>query len=321
VAYRRAGVEVRNGENAMTSRLEEAAKRLYMPWEQEINSWQTFQLWLDLVTNRSPDVEVVWRGARRAEWGITTSLYRALNKVLGHPPNEDQMVQAEENTLKLARREWRFDHLTALELFAHVQHLGGPTRLLDVSANPLIAAWFAVERNEGDDNSDGRLFAFSARGRVDLRPIYNGRSPRWHSYKTDSDRQAHHWGTGQGRRLWRPPAYNGRIPAQNSAFIMDGVPLPDATPPRLLADESEKWDLDELREVSSFNLRPSSLVGTRSVAPVFTARIEKNFKREFRHLIEDRYGYTAASLYSDLEGLASYIARRPEVLLDTSKTR
>ena len=231
------------------------------------------------------------------------------------------MVEAERNTLRLARREWRFDHLTALELFAHLQHLGGPTRLLDVSANPLIATWFAVERDEADDLCDGRLFAFTAKHRVDLDPNYNGRSPRWHFYRGEQDRRRHHWGTGDGRRVWRPPSYNDRIAAQNSAFILDGVPLSDATPPRLHAGESEKWNMDDLREISSFNFRPSSAHGTRSPSPIFTARIARAFKDELRHLIEDRYGYNAASLYSDLNGLASYMARRPEVLLDTSKTR
>ncbi|MFR0656742.1 FRG domain-containing protein, partial [Pantoea sp. SIMBA_079] len=94
---------------------------------------------------------------------------------------EDDMVLAEANTLKLARREWRFDHLAALELMAHLQHLGGPTRLLDVSVNPLIATWFAVERNEADDRFDGRLFAFSVDRRIELAPEHNGRFPRWHT--------------------------------------------------------------------------------------------------------------------------------------------
>jgi hypothetical protein len=190
-----------------------AADELYRPWQESIDSWTDLQGWLNEITERYPSLDIVWRGARRAEWGLTTSLYRALDSVLVRPPNEGEMVLAEINTLGLARREWRFDHMTALELFAHLQHLGGPTRLLDVSANPLIAAWFAVERNEADDETDGRLFAFSVKQRVELKPDYNGRSPRWHSYRTDAVRRSHHWGTGDGRRLWRPPAYNDRIPA------------------------------------------------------------------------------------------------------------
>jgi len=53
--------------------------------------------------------------------------------------------------------------------------------------------------------------------------------------------------------------------------------------------------------------------------PVFTARILRTCKEEIRHAIEDRYGYSAASLYSDLGGLASYLARRPEILIDPAK--
>ena len=31
--------------------------------------------------------------------------------------------------------------------------------------------------------------------------------------------------TGLGRKIWRPPARHGRIPAQNAAFIVDGSPI------------------------------------------------------------------------------------------------
>ena len=48
-------------------------------------------------------------------------------------PTEEQLIAAEQEILKAARTDWRFDGMPALETFARLQHEGGLTRLLDVS--------------------------------------------------------------------------------------------------------------------------------------------------------------------------------------------
>ena len=116
-------------------------------------------------------LQLVWRGHSNSEWGIHSGLYRALmevNKVEINPrkargdqpfPTEEQVIAAEKEILKAARTDWRLDGQPALETFARIQHEGGLTRLLDVTKNPYIAAWFAVE--SGQDEADGRLIAFA----------------------------------------------------------------------------------------------------------------------------------------------------------------
>lgn len=47
-------------------------------------------------------------------------------------------------------------------LFGHMQHVGVPTRLIDATINPLIAAWFAVSDHM---DADGRLFAFTVKSK------------------------------------------------------------------------------------------------------------------------------------------------------------
>ncbi len=71
------------------------------------------------------------------------------------------MVTAETEVLRIARNDWRFDNLSALETFARVQHFGGPTRLIDVTKNPYIGAWFAVEFDANTEDDDARLFALA----------------------------------------------------------------------------------------------------------------------------------------------------------------
>lgn len=142
-------------------------------------------------------------------------------------PDEAAMLAAELAILDEAA-EWRMSEIPALELLARLQHHGGPTRLMDVTRNPLIAAWFAVEAGTAGE-ADARLFAL-ATGPVTnegnpqpdepvLGEVLAGtRYPFW-TYDSASERAAAEWGTGARRRIWVPPAYDARIAAQNAAFL------------------------------------------------------------------------------------------------------
>ena len=133
------------------------------------------------------------------------------------------MVSAETRILRAARNSWRFDDLSAMEIFAQIQHYGGPTRLLDGTYNPLIALWFAVAEKFDAHGSplpdvDGRLFAFDAsRSQLKLDYTWGGYELPW------KDGEIEEWST-KLPSLWRPPEYNQRISAQNSAFLLGGVP-------------------------------------------------------------------------------------------------
>lgn len=70
----------------MTSISDSGAQQLFGPWETIIESWSDFQVQANELTTRYPEREFVWRGARRAEWGVMSSLYRALFEILGRPP-------------------------------------------------------------------------------------------------------------------------------------------------------------------------------------------------------------------------------------------
>lgn len=300
----------------------EITDRLYSPWELHVSDWSDFQEISRQLNQFYRDRTFVWRGARRAEWGLTSSLYRSLRAALGRVPTEDDLVDAERVVLDSARRDWRFDHMPALELFAHIQHYGGPTRMLDVSYNPMIALWFATEEHGQDDHTDGRLFAFASTAReIHLNSRWYGRYPYWHTLADDEVRRQAKWGTGEQRRVWRPPAFNERIASQNAAFLIDGAPLADPLHPlpKLGPDSAARWDVEELRQVSSLNFRPNRLNTSslgRGQAPAFTMRVHAEAKRGLRTELEQRFGIRASSIYSDLNGLAMYLAGRPEQLLE-----
>ncbi|MFI5497296.1 FRG domain-containing protein [Actinoplanes sp. NPDC051859] len=290
------------------------ADAFFSPWERLAAGWSECQEQINnIIKIATPDRELAWRGVVDASWPLHSSLYRRFIRANGHPPDEPDLVSFEERLLTDCRRRWRYDNLGALETLAHLQHYGGPTRLLDVSFNPLITLWFAVEQKRNAAGQplpevNGRIFAFDTTDRhIALNEGWGGYALPW-SYSPGD-----HW-----RRdlpyVWWPPSYNERIPAQNSAFLVGGVPQVHSggnmkyrkTPGDGAVGGT--WTIDEVRAVSSVTIAMTSLarnprIGSR---PTFTIRINAAEKSELRQILEDRFGYNAASVYPDLFGLAQY---------------
>ncbi|PVU84437.1 hypothetical protein DDP54_00915 (plasmid) [Cellulomonas sp. WB94] len=291
-----------------------------------------------------PDLRLVWRGHRDAEWGMHSALFRRLMEANGvklpkhNPksqqpyPNEEQMVAAEREMLRVARTDWRFDGMSALETFARIQHAGGPTRLLDVTKNPFIAAWFAVEEHLQTDSHDGRLIAFattpvlksgteavSETTQVELDVEWGDRLPPWHHWTDTTARQSVDWGTGARRRVWVPPAYDPRISAQNAAFLLDGIPITTAkTQPYFKSSGTSRpvtyWTRADILAagsiyVKTFDPRRKPRPNKHNFAPTFTFRISANAKSEIREFLASRFGYTRSYIYPDFPALADYVAR------------
>ncbi|WP_062073665.1 FRG domain-containing protein [Demequina sediminicola] len=298
----------------------------FADWDQDvISTWSDFQEAAYRLSENYRGSRLVWRGVRNADWGVHSSLYRRLSDVLGYRPTETEMVDAEKEILRRARQDWRFDGVDALELFAQIQHFGGPTRLIDVSEDPLAALWFAVEAGKGTEptDTDGRLFAFVAPVKSDLHLNRNWktRDALWHELTTDDRRATKRWGTGTNRRYWRPPVYHSRIAAQNAGFLLDGVPLDAGARNkfgRVHPGTSETWTLNDMQQAASIPLRLStSRQGTMSedANPVFTFRVLETAKEEIRRQLEERFAVRASSIYPDMFGLAKYLDERAETLL------
>ena len=338
----RRGTSADRTENSAYSDEMRSPEDFFSANEGVIESFDDLHYAIQELVARNPSIQLAWRGQRDSRWGLHSSLFRALVAVNGvrlpsklphrrsEPyPTEEEMVAAERHILDVARDAWRIDGTSALEIFARLQHFGAPTRLLDVSRNPYIAAWFAVERSNEHDVLPGRLFALGthpvlpaaqkelATELTQVRGLVaSSYEPFWHVPQSSVQRQELEWGTGAIRRFWIPPVYERRILAQNGAFVLDGVPLSIsgmASYFKLPGESSRYWRRADLLAAASIYTKvysPSRKVAenrARAFPPTFTFRITADAKRDIRAVLEERFSFSAATLYPDTEGLAQFL--------------
>jgi hypothetical protein len=240
------------------------------PWETRVDSWQSAVEKIDRVAQLCPEGTTVWRGMMNASWSLHSSLSRRIAELTGRAPSEKVLQEYEVAILKRSREDWRYDGMRALELLAHLQHYGGPTRLIDVSLNPLVALWFAVEEKFDRAGhplpaTDGRVFSVAVSERIFLDDKWGGRDLPWKGESASTQ-----WGLATTAvNFWVPPSYNERIAAQNAGFLIGGLPMtwPGGNRWRKRpGSNADYWDIETIRAASSLYLSPDPRASSSSDA-------------------------------------------------------
>ncbi len=113
----------------------------YMSWARKIRVYATFLPFLS------------YRGHGDASWSLLPTLAR-------QPIPVEMMEQIENDVIEEFRNRFDLKDWNNIEVLAYARHCGAPTRLLDWTANPFVALWFAVSERQFD-HCDGVVFQFA----------------------------------------------------------------------------------------------------------------------------------------------------------------
>ena len=203
----------------------------------------------------------VWRGVSDARYRVRSSLLRHLLAEQGAagPPTE-QTLRGRERAILREARSWGLGFgatgfVPDLHLLTVVQHHGAPTRLLDVTTNPMTAMWFACQ-SPGGGATSGALFAFD----VTAVPWYETLEfgPTAYGAMSDPPGWSLRYALAVSARdhrpfIVRPTVRDARMQAQEGLFISAALPS-DPTPPAALED---------------FDLTPSAAPGSERLSKLF----------------------------------------------------
>jgi hypothetical protein len=293
----------------------------YAAFEVKISSVSDLLKALAVVQQKNSQLGLVWRGQQVAEWPVDSSLTRRLRDG-GHDLGEKEMIAVERFQIHSADR-WAVPHLLGdLNFLAELQHEGAPTRLIDVSLDPEVAVWFAVQESDKHEDKDGRLLSW---GRL-AAPRRNeyvrlpeflpsaGGDAFWQQWTDHEMRRSNDWGTGKSVRSWQPAAMNERMRAQRAAFLFDAEPVIEKDL-LVLFDEllAQSWKANEIADATRIVGLPSrhdikAMANTAGIVPMFSFRIESKAKPAIRTYLEGK-GLVEESIYPDRAGLIAYLRR------------
>jgi len=270
------------------------------------------ELWSDigwLSFSVGTNSRFVWRGLPDDSFLVESSLARALRQV-GIAPTEEAIRYNEERMIASARR-WglghsEFGYASDLHLLAMMQHHGVPTRLVDVTYNPLTALWFACA-DPSRASSPGVLVAMA----VAAVPVIETVPVVPHAtYGSIADPLSYdlHRALSESQRdqlpfLVEPVVRDSRMTAQEGLFIASSTPSESAGTPMEGFPYEGSWVLlSTLLEMRDMGTR---IVG--SAWPSFGLLgliISPSLKAQILPVLENSFNRTARSMYPDLAGFA-----------------
>ena len=242
------------------------------------------------ISTYSSEARYVWRGQPNLSWKLNPGLMRRLDLYsrANGPVTESQLRGRERELLVSARAAGYGRTIGDIELLAILQHHGAATRLLDVSSDPMVAMWFAVE-NQDLLAEDGALFAINI---SDAMVIGGNEGGRWTEI-LDSMRPG-------VIAFYEPPGADERIKVQRGRFIFSKL-TGDEPPELSLPIDIKDWDSG--RRARFFDQARGS---GRPVPPsILVLNIPGRIKQRLLGLLENSYGYTSETMFPDLSGFAA----------------
>ncbi|HVK24991.1 MAG TPA: FRG domain-containing protein [Actinokineospora sp.] len=258
----------------------------------------------------------VWRGVASYKWRVQSSLLRRMVIKEGLTSITESDVRARERALLREARRWGINRelggaATDQQLLAVLQHHGGPTRLLDVTSNPMTALWFACQKpDQSTSNRAGALMAFDV---TNLPVLVTASHELGQTFGAVADPLGWHLedalkqSVTSGQPFLVQPSYpDPRMVAQEGLFLTGAVPdkvrvlAVDGLPLGLGAAAPGEDALSTLFDpLPRGKGRPSRLPFVVLIVPAaikqrMLRHLESTYNRHYRYLFPDVAGFVAA---------------------------
>ncbi len=261
-----------------------------------------------------------WRGHADADFVWSSSLYRTL-VVDGIKVTEAAMVAREEHILDEARR-WGLgveggQLVDDLQLLADLQHFGVPTRLVDVTSNPMTALWFATDtastRVNGQRTTRSKPGVLIAMNMPWYREVAEEAKPQTvfktvgSPPRTRGELKGLSYKRTEGLKLSTPFVVsssmpNARLRAQEGYFIASAHPVDSVPPLTSLSIGVSKGDPEVVRTL----LAGERTQGLPRHLPFVAILVPARAKKKLREYLRLTYSRTAKALFPDYTGFHEY---------------
>lgn len=295
------------------------ATDLFEPIEVSVSSFDELQTAISTLERKNGRLGLVWRGQTDHTWAVASSLTRSLIDSNEFSPTGVSM-SAIEDLQDAATRHWGLPLLPGLLASADRQHFGAPSRLIDVTMDPLVAAYFATDRPAAESKDGGRIIAWTRSPRNKNQPIaipsfVVDPMEFWDPSSDQTRLIAPRWSSGENLPLWLPPAQNERMRAQRAGFLVDSEPQASAATLQLLEKTTGKsWRREDVTQATRIVGAPSNhdkavQPNPAGIVALFTIKIEEQAKEDIQDRLRDK-NIHESTIYPDHQGLMENLKRQ-----------
>lgn len=287
-------------------------------WGVEVKTPQQLFKLISHIALLAQDRTYAWRGQNDASWDLSASLFRQV--AAGGDEVTETTLRARELQILEEARRWGLGRdlgpsATDMHLLAVLQHHGVPTRLIDVTSNPMTALWFATEDHRPDTDGDvrrspGVLFAIDVTSTKWYETFQHGdgqtyehlQHPLATTYKQALETSA------KDNRFFRafPALPDERMKAQEGFFLGSAFPKRHRAPGVLgLNPIGPKPGNEKLQKLLGKEAGPGRPANLPFCAIIISAAV----KDKLRDPLKRTYNRRRRVLFPDVDGFREAIVR------------